>query len=55
MYRFDVEDGDVVQEWTERNAHHVCRRNSVFDIQRPLIENHHGARRHDKQHGHQLI
>lgn len=52
--RFDVKNGNVVQERAEGDANHVGRRNAVLDGQRPLVEDHQRARRHDKQDGNQL-
>lgn len=49
-----MEDGDVVEERAERDAHHVGRWNAVLDVERPLVQDHHGARRHDEQDGRQL-
>ena len=49
-HRFDVEDGDVVQERTEGDAHDVGGRDAIFDIQRPLVHDDHRTGRHDKKH-----
>jgi hypothetical protein len=36
-YRFDVEDGYVVEERTEWNANDIRSWNAIFDVQSPLV------------------
>jgi hypothetical protein len=37
IYRFDVEDGYVVEEWTERDADDISRRNAIFNVESSLV------------------
>ena len=45
-----MEDGDVVEEGTEWDADDVGGRDTVFDVQRPLVHDDHRTGRHHEQH-----
>jgi hypothetical protein len=54
-YGSNVENGDVVGEWTEGEFEDVRRRNPIFDLHRPLVHHKHRARRYDEEDWNELL
>ena len=50
----NVEDGDVVGEWAEREFEDVGSRNPIFDLHRPLVHHKHRTCWDDKEDGNEL-